>query len=297
VATGRRHAIIAPSIPGQNRLMRGGTIYVSGLTLPTADKDGEAELPKSAHLPDLLVGAGAMTIHMSLAGHRPTLASGPGLHAYVTDAGSEVDLDTLAQFVIQRPLDVLPVGASGLGRALARAVGDGAAPSRPPDVSAGLLLYVVGSRRQASVEQIAALLAEGAEEIAIPVGADDDVSAIIKRFGVPRAASLLVIRPESIQSAGVPPLQIAGRLGRAAAAVVQRLRPSAIVMAGGDTAAACLAALEAESLHVHGELNDGVAFGSIFSNAGVMPFFTKSGSFGQRNTWTLLAEQLRRARS
>jgi uncharacterized protein YgbK (DUF1537 family) len=155
-----------------------------------------------------------------------------------------------------------------------------------------MLLYVIGSRRQASIEQIAALLAAGAAEITIPLGVEADLIAL-NRLSTHGAASLLVVRPESIESVGVFALEIAGRLGRAASAIVRRLRPSAIVMAGGDTAAACVAALEADCLQVHGELHDGIAFGTMVSNSGELPFFTKSGSFGPRDTWILLAEQLR----
>jgi uncharacterized protein YgbK (DUF1537 family) len=297
LATGRRHAIIAPSVPSQNRLMRDGTIYVNGLPLPTSGEGGEyVEMPKSPHLPDLMDGSVALSVHISPAGYWPTLASGPGLHAYVADAAVESDLDALAEFVIQRSLDVLLVGASGFGRALARGIGDGL-PPRQPDISPGMLLYVIGSRGQASAEQIAALRAAGADDIAIPVGADDDVSEMMDRLINQRTASLLVVRPESIEFAGVPALEIAGRLARVASAIARRLRPSAIIMAGGDTAAACAAALEADCLQVSGELHDGIAFGTMLTDSGEMPFFTKSGSFGPRDTWIRLAELLRRRRA
>ena len=215
-----------------------------------------------------------------------------GLHAYVADAASESDLDTLAQFVIQRSSDVLPVGASGFGRALARALGS-RAPVRQLNMPLGLLLFVVGSRQQESAAQIAALRAAGADEIGVPIGMDEDVEALINRMSGDGTAPLLVVRPELTEPGRVPALEIAGRIGRAAAAIVRRRCPSAIVMAGGDTAAACLAALKAKCLHVRGELHDGIAFSTMLSDFGEMPLFTKSGSFGSPNTWTLLADQLK----
>lgn len=45
------------------------------------------------------------------------------------------------------------------------------------------------------------------------------------------------------------------------AGIVRRLDVAGLVMAGGDTAAACVQKLGAECLHVCGELHDGVAFG------------------------------------
>ena len=86
---------------------------------------------------------------------------------------------------------------------------------------------------------------------------------------------------------------VVGTLGRAAAAIVQRIGVSAVVMAGGDTASACVECLGAGCLHVVGELHDGIAYGTFRAGLRSIPFFTKSGSFGQPDTWTRLAALLR----
>jgi uncharacterized protein YgbK (DUF1537 family) len=292
MATGRRHAIIAPAVPSQNRTMLGGRVYMNGARLPASVSDEEAvETPADAYLPDLLRKAGCLQIHLVSAGRWPILAVEPGLHAYVVDAESEADLDTLAQFVVQRSPEILPVGALGLGRALARALGQNAPPQKL-DVGSGVLLFVIGSRREASAAQIEALRAVGASEIAIPVGSGPDLDPLLDRVRLQRVTAILVVRPESTTVSGVSARTIAGRLGRAAATIVQRLEVAGLVMAGGDTAAACFESLGAECLHVRGELHDGIAFGTVPTGAGAMPFFTKSGSFGRQDTWTRLAALL-----
>jgi uncharacterized protein YgbK (DUF1537 family) len=292
-ATCRQHVIIAPSVPSQNRTMRGGTVYVNGVRLSeSVDGGGDGETTASAHLPDLLRPLGSLQIHMVSAGRYLRLAVEPGLHSYVVDAESEADLDTIAKFVIQRAPEILPVGAMGLGRALARALGQNASPQKP-HVGSGMLLFIVGSRREVSAVQIGALRAAGAAEIEIPAGREPDLDSLLKRVSLEPETSLLVVRPELTAISGVSAQMVAGKLGRAAAAIVQRIGVSALVMAGGDTAAACLECLGAECLHVVGELHDGIAYGTFRGGLRSIPFFTKSGSFGRPDTWTRLAALLR----
>lgn len=296
-ATGRRHAFISPAVPSQNRVMRGGTIYLNGMRLAVGGRGSDgSEMPSSAHLPDLLKEPGELSIHRSAVGHRLTLASTPGLHAYVVDAESDADLDALAQFLIEHPDDVLPVGASGLGQALARAIAiSPASDLREPrvDLAAGTLLYVIGSRKQASCEQVSALLRAGAEEIGVPVRDGDEVEALIEaRLSELKAPSIIVLRPDSTEATCLSTSEVAERLGRAASFVMRRIGSSAVVMAGGETAAACLAAFNAEWLHVDGELHHGIAFGTMGVGGEVVRFFSKSGSFGSSDTWVRLAEQL-----
>jgi len=293
MATGRRHAILAPAVPSQNRTMHGGTVYVSGVCLPASVGGQDAlESPASAHLPDLLQRAGCLQVHLVSAGQWPKLAGEPGLHAYVVDAESEVDLNAVAQFAIQHSPEVLPVGAMGFGRALARALGQDGPPQKL-DIGSGALLFVIGSRREASAAQIGALRAAGAREIEIPVGLEVDLDLLLDRLSLYSETSLFVVRPDLANISGVSAQMVADRLGRVAATIVRRLDVAGLVMAGGDTAAACVEALGAECLHVRGELHDGIAFGVIVAGESTVPFFTKSGSFGRHDTWVRLAAWLR----
>ena len=286
-ATGRRHAIIAPAVPGQNRTMRGGTVYVNGTRLLDRADSGSVEAAQSSYLPDLLRRAGALHVHLVAAGQWPTLANEPGLHAYVIDAEKEADHDAVAQFIAQQSSELLVAGAMGLGRALARVLGSDA-PVQRPHVGLGVLLFVVGSRSGASAVQIEALRGAGANELEIPTAAEPGRDLRLDQLDLP-GTSLLVVRPEQTAFSGASTQIVAGRLGRAAAAIVKRIGVAALVMAGGDTAAACFECLGVDCLHVLGELHDGIAFGRLQVGTQSLPFFTKSGSFGRADTWTRLA--------
>lgn len=293
-ATGRRHAIITPAVPSQNRTMRGGRVYVNGLRLPASVRSREAsDVAESSPLPEILEGAG-LHIHRVSAGRFPALAVEPGLHAYVVDAESDADLDCLAQFVAKQGSRVLPVGASGFGSSLARRFGQNASWQKP-QIGQGVLLFVVGSRREASLGQLHALRSAGADEVEVPIATEPDIDLLLDRLRLQTANSSIIVRPEAIAVSSVSSQMIAGRLGCVAAAIVRRVNVAGLVMAGGDTAAACVQALGAECLHVRGELHDGIAFGAIVSGAKTTPFFTKSGSFGPPDSWTRLVACLRTA--
>ncbi len=296
-ASGRRHAVISPAVPAQNRLMRNGTIYFADhqMTEHRAHPP-DSELRKSIHVPTLVEHASPeMNIHACAAGQSPMLAHGPGLHAYVVDAETGEHLDELAKFVIQHPRDVLPVGASGLGRAIARAL----RPSVVATLSSGrlkrtsgALLFVIGSRQSISVAQTSALLRAGAEEIVVPNAASESQEPIIKQqFNAQSASHIVILRPEPI-SEGTETLQISTGLGRVAAEAVRFLHPSALIMTGGDTASACLNALNVPSLRIAGELHDGIAMGTVTFHGRRIRVFTKSGSFGAPETWVRLAERI-----
>jgi D-threonate/D-erythronate kinase len=295
-ASGRRHAVIAPAVPAQNRLMRHGTVYFTDHQMSGRGADlPYAERANCIHVPTLIEHASTeMDIHACAAGQSPLLSYEPGLHAYVVDAEADEHLDKLAKFIIQHPRDVLPVGASGLGRAIARALH----PSVVAALSGGLkrtggpLLFVIGSRQSISGEQTSALLRAGAEEIVVPNAGSESRELIIKQhLNGKRASHVVILRPEWI-SQDAESLQIATGLGRAAAEAVRLLRPSALIMTGGDTASACLNALNVPSLRIAGELHDGVVMGTVTFDGHTIRVFTKSGSFGTPETWVRLAERI-----
>jgi uncharacterized protein YgbK (DUF1537 family) len=296
-ATGCRHAFISPAIPNQKRVMREGTVYLNGAPVPTRRAGpADSEVPQIAHLPDLLAETGELTIHQCSGVRFQTLAAGPGLHAYVVDTETEEDLDALARFVVEHSGDVLPVGTSGLGRALARVMASsssGYPPNRSLNKAPDVLLYVVGSRSHTSSEQVSALLRAGAEEISVPVAVGEYANALIeRRLNDLKEPAILVLQPESTEVTSTRALEVAERLGLAASVILRRFKSPAIAMAGGDTAAACLAAINAERLHVEGELHQGIAVGTVGGKGSTIHFCAKSGSFGPPDTWVRLAEQL-----
>jgi D-threonate/D-erythronate kinase len=61
--------------------------------------------------------------------------------------------------------------------------------------------------------------------------------------------------------------------------------PAGLVLTGGDAAIAVSIVLQAEALHLHGELAPGVPWGTLTGGAlPELPVVTKAGGFGDENT-------------
>jgi len=284
--SGKRHALIAPAIPSQGRSLRGGEVYVNGVPLRENPLGLVPSSLPSAPLPDLLrnVTAG-LSVHSLRRGEVSSLSDVPGLHAYVADCESDEDMDRLARFAIDHSDQVLAVGASGLGTAIAgqlHASGAGRAASSAQIAvrTRAPLLFVIGSCTHASAEQMVRLLGEGAHEIAVPfpVGPDERAEDIVAG-GV--EAPLILLRPSvSLKFDEGSSEKIAEALGNHAAGLVRRLDIEAVVMSGGDTALAVFRALRVAEARLLGELSPGAAVGTFRLDGRDIVFVTKSGSFG-----------------
>jgi uncharacterized protein YgbK (DUF1537 family) len=98
-----------------------------------------------------------------------------------------------------------------------------------------------------------------------------------------RREGLDVLAPPADQRADDPARrrETAARLADATRARVERARPGALLLTGGETAIAVLRALGADGLRLTGELEPGLALGTLVGG----PFdgliaMTKAGGFG-----------------
>jgi uncharacterized protein YgbK (DUF1537 family) len=291
-ASGRRHALIATAVPSHGRAMRGGEVFVNGLSLRDNPLrfDG-AVLPAPAPLPELLRASGSgITVHAWRRGHSSPPDAAAGLHAYVADCESDDDLHHLAGFALAHADSLLVVGASGLGAAIAKRISAG----RPPNLaSAGsssdktaTSLFVIGSRTSASAEQIDRLREAGAREIVMPFPA---IGMDLPNCTEP---GILVIRPAPALRMEAS-REIAAALGQAVAELVRRLEVDAVVMSGGDTALAVFEALAVAQAVLLGELSPGVAIGTFPINGMPVTFVTKSGGFGDRDALLEISRSLK----
>ena len=121
-ASGRRHLLVAPAAPAQGRTVRAGEVSVHGVALRDTEFARDGASP-AAGLPlqRLLDSPGHdLDLHVWTSGAPLGLAPGDGRHAYVADAASDADLDRVAAFALAYRDDILIVGSSGIGAALAR---------------------------------------------------------------------------------------------------------------------------------------------------------------------------------
>jgi uncharacterized protein YgbK (DUF1537 family) len=87
---------------------------------------------------------------------------------------------------------------------------------------------------------------------------------------------------------------MAGRLANLARDRIERSRPGALLLTGGETAIAVLKALGAGGLRLAGEIEPGVALGALvggpFAGLGLV---TKAGGFGDAETLVRVWEAAR----
>lgn len=300
-ASGRRHVLVAPAAPGQGRTVRGGEVFVDGVALQDTEFARERAAPAAGPpLQRLLESPGQdLDLHVWTSGAPLGLAVGGGRHGYVADAASDADLDHVAAFALAHRDDILIVGSSGIGAALARRlvrpgpVRAGTAAPRP--AINGRTLFVIGSRTGVSAEQIARLRAGGVAEMLVPTAASEtDWRTPLPLEPSDDSAPHLLLRPDNGTAAR--PTDVARSLAAAAVDLIRRrLGVDSLVIVGGDTASAVFAALPVREYPVLGEVMPGIPLGRVaIDPTRSLVVVTKSGGFGGPDALLTIARHLRK---
>jgi D-threonate/D-erythronate kinase len=161
LALGRSSIVLAPSLPGQGRTVRGGRLLVDG-------RDGFSVAE--------IIGAAAVSVRVE------ALDSGPLPELVVVDATTDADLDRIAAACERRPA-LLPAGSAGLAASFARLEGS-VAPTIVP--ACRRVLVAVASRHPAARAQLAALAAAphpAIEIVAVPADAEGAPTELAARLG------------------------------------------------------------------------------------------------------------------
>ncbi|CAI2931785.1 four-carbon acid sugar kinase family protein [Aminobacter niigataensis] len=211
----------------------------------------------------------------------PVLAAFAGSQRRVTvrNAATDADLDLVVADTDWN--DAVAVGARGLGLAFARRLYANFRPAAAP-ASDRNVLFAFGSRDPITDQQVARLLEDNP--------ATGIVDALNGTFILPGDSAL----PMVVRCTGdlvEEPARIAARFAEQVADAVERLRPSTLVMGGGDTALAILGALGADVLFPQGEVAPGLPWFTIATRHGEgLRCVVKSGGFG---TVAVLSDLLR----
>ena len=284
-------ALVCPAFPAQRRVVRQGRLLVDGVPVhespiarDPAFRGGSAELAAllaglrpvvSLGLDD--VRAGREKITHVLEQHRGALVA--------ADAENDEDLARLAAATLAVP-GTLAVGAAGLGRALAHALGLAAPPVTLPAGAARLI--VVGSLHPASRAQADALARRGVPVVTVDDDRGGDVAPAIEALRAGRPA-LVTSAPATIGRTPAARESMARRLARAATDVIAGARPDLAAVTGGDTARALLEALRPRGFDLLGAPADGLALGRLALDEGPpLPLLTKAGGFGGPELFTTL---------
>lgn len=271
-------AVVAPAFPAYARVTRGGVQFVDGqpVHLGPAGTDPITPVTDSA-LRSHVTKAGLAAVEVG----RPNVDNGrilsdallgsyPGPTAIIVDAETDVDLELIAGLATASPFILWSVGP-GLASALVAKAGQEPAPLTPSES----VLAVVGSLHPATRRQVDHAKSQGVPVIELGDPADNIVE-LLSRALLQQGRAILC-SPES------PISNPNSALAAAAAAVLDQVPSTALILTGGDTALAVAEALGSTTLSIHGEWAPGIPFGRMTGRHHTR-VVTKAGGFGAPNT-------------
>jgi len=310
--------LIAPAFPDMGRTTDDGIHYVNGVRVTDTFYGDDPAGPSTANLLKLFGTTGVQTTHLTEdigAGETDELMDWFQVHMesesfkrFVCDVTTEKRLQELA--VAARDLPLLFVGSAGLARYMSPPT---KSETQHPNIvhTNSKPLTIAGSINNTTIEQIKmfdeGMILETDSSQLIHNGSDESVAdeAICKL----RAYSPVVITTaattetvdETIQyatsiglSSGELRNQIAQATGRMAKQIISERAPGGLLLTGGATGAAVLAALGTSMIQLTGvSIEQGVPLG--IARDGLiegMPIATKAGGFGGPTTMLNVMNQL-----
>ncbi len=279
--TGRRNALVTPTLPHQARALVDGWLTLDGT-------------PTDVHLPTLLRSSGLPVIALPLAVVRDPAAMRRALQEatasvalIAVDAITDDDLRTIAEAVATLDPPPLLAGSAGLAAWLPRIGGLQATVQQSAAVAAvpGPLLFAFGSAHQRTHEQLERLRDEGITSVVIAPDADitGAVAACVDALNIGNDV-VLSVAPPARAIAAVPYAEqhrVAQMLAQTVAAILDRASAAALVLGGGDTAYAVCERLGIPSLALAGEVLPGLPLSHGTTSAGrTLWCVTKAGGFG-----------------
>jgi D-threonate/D-erythronate kinase len=251
-------AIICPAFPAQNRTVQDGTVLVGGVPVTQTAAATDPVTP-------LVSGDLRVIVPGAVTG---TLDQVGSVSPLIVDATRDSDLDAIAHRVAAAGAQTLVVGSGGLAAAVARCWAVDRSPTPPPTIGTGRVLLATSSLHPVTTEQLRLLSttaqAAHVDVLATPSGEITTSSA---------AAAALAARVSS--------------------ALVDRTY-GALIIVGGDGAAAILARLSTDRILIDGALSGGCSTGILVGGAADgLRLITKSGGFGSPDTLATMTARLR----
>ncbi|MGE4222331.1 MAG: four-carbon acid sugar kinase family protein [Vicinamibacterales bacterium] len=298
--------LLAPANPAMRRTTRDGRVFVDAVPLEDTGIWQREHTYPSADLAAVVRSAGLHAIRLPLATVRADDAAVRDAVAaaeranretgtvLVADAATDADLGRL----VAAARDCAPgfwIGTAGLAQALAAA-----APARP---AAPLALDATSRGTLVAVGTLAPVSRQAAQRLAVRDGRDlvriglDDVAdaavaaAVGERLGRGETVVALLDGPE-VSGRPIDP-RYARRFAEALAPALERI--GALVVTGGDTAAAVLGRARVHGIRLLDEVEPGIALG-LTQGAIEVPVVTKPGAFGDPDSLVRCLDTLSRLR-
>ncbi|KHL03534.1 four-carbon acid sugar kinase family protein [Sinomonas humi] len=289
-------AVVAPAFPRTGRTTVGGVVHVEGA--PLAVEGDVVRALGAAGLTTRLISRGDWQDGNALAGLFRAIAEA-GIQAAVVDATEEEDLAAIASAAETLGQEGILVGTGGVAAHIGTTSRDSAASKAAEGLplqrtggrsDAAGPLVVIGSYSQIGRGQLQNLIANGVQHVELPpLAADDDGRDARAALQQALAVGGAVLTPsladplDKSQAA-----RVCAALATTAAAATDTA--SALVVSGGETAAAVLEAIGAPHFWLRAELLPGVVLADLPGNP--IPFVLKSGSFGDAQTLSAVVGRL-----
>jgi D-threonate/D-erythronate kinase len=306
-ALGVDEAFVLPAIPEIGRTTQQGRQMIGGIPVH------ETPFARDPHHP---IRDARVAVVVSATGRRkvaelgldavrgelpPAIAAAraDGAQVFVCDGETDADLERAVRALLLRARPLLLVGSTGLARALRRVLGT-EQPTRsqraagPAPLAGSGVLIVAGSAHPATRAQIERARARGLlEAVLVPDGAGAETAggaaARFLRAGTPAA----LVAPATPASGGSG--AVVAALRRAALTALARVRPSGLVLVGGETAYHVLEGLGLPALRVETRLCPLVVRARLMSGAYAgLALVTKGGSTGAPDVLGSIVRQLAR---
>ncbi|HEY6125752.1 MAG TPA: four-carbon acid sugar kinase family protein [Steroidobacteraceae bacterium] len=304
--------VLAPSFPAMGRTVRDGRVQVHGIPLPFTEYWPEGREPDLASLVNLLESAGVHARQVSLSCVRadPSAlraefarsASHAEHHAVaVCDAETADDLARIASASLEDGVTFF-IGSAGLAHAIAQCVARDSARRLTSPIRQGEsrgALVVVGSQASASRAALAPLLAlENVEGVTLrPAMLMGDLQSaahaeIAQAIGVAlsRGTDVVVDIGQDVADPDRGNSQFVMALARVLAPAARQA--SALVVTGGETAAAVLTRIGVAGIRLVDEIEPGIPLGLTLGEVSV-PAVTKAGGFGNEECLKRIVSRLR----
>jgi uncharacterized protein YgbK (DUF1537 family) len=292
----RTIAVFAPAFPALGRTTVNGRQHLDGVPLEETEFWQREGISGGASLLDMMSRAGLESKLLPI----ETIRGGTSIRAAMTDAAeradvlvcdaeTEEDLAALAQASLEISVDPVWVGSAGLiGHLLDAADVSRRKPTLPqPMLSAGPLLFVVGSLSSVSRRQAERLAKEDIVVLAIEEAMLNNngvcVAALVDRLAAALATGkdvLLLSTPKAVLSR-----PDAGALCTVLRDLVvpHARRIGGLFATGGETARAVLTGMGVTTLRPVAEIERGVPL-SVAGGPHPFPVITKAGAFGDVST-------------
>ena len=251
-------AIVCPAFPAQNRTVHDGTVLVGGVPVSQTVAATDPVTPLASG--DLrVIVPGAVT---------GTLDQVGSVSLLLLDATNDSDLDAIAHHAAAAGAQTLVVGSGGLAAAVARCWAVERSPAPPPTIGTGRILLAVSSLHPVTTEQLR-LLSTTVQAVHV-----DILATPSGEIATPSAAAAA----------------LAARVSSALADPTY----GALIIVGGDGAAAILAQLSTERILIDGAVSGGCPTGIVVGGtADGLRLVTKSGGFGTPDTLATITARLR----